>query len=56
MTKIMKFSQKKLFFLPVSIAKQKRIIFKAVFTGTTTDNKLDNSFKRNYTAIRYLQG
>ena len=51
----MKFSQKKLFFLPVSIAKQKRIILKAVFTATTTDNKLDNSFKRNYTAIRCVQ-
>ena len=51
----MKFSQKKLFFIPVSLAKQKRIIFKTVFTDTTTDNMLDNSFKRNYTAIRYAQ-
>jgi len=50
----MKFSQKKLFFLPVSFAKQKRIIFKTVFTDTTTDNMLDNSFKRNYIAIRYM--
>jgi len=38
MTKKMKFSQKKLFFQAVSMAKQKRIIFKAVFTATTTDN------------------
>ena len=32
---------------------KKIIIFRAVFTSPTVDNMLDNSFKRNYTAIRY---
>jgi len=35
----------------VNFLLQKRIIFKSVFTGTKTNNKLDNSFRSNYTAI-----